>query len=275
MATTGRDPFHRCACVPSPYRTEREREASRLNRSGTRNHDRHAAAATRLSGCARPPSMTMRPKPNNARKYCEFHEQNRHTTTDEYKGQISRFLKKGPRFLRREREPTQPQSPDEECSTEVVTAITGGYDEGYDLISLEGSAQRHTAGRDIVPLVHPILGFKGQEVNPIDMIRLPLRFGDELKARNLEVALLAVDVPTIYNFILGRPTLHKLALQLLLLGLLSIFLLLQLLPAPLVPDHQPLQPSALRRGLYLSSKSLSHSHLFLGDLMRLRSARNS
>ncbi|KAJ8422378.1 hypothetical protein Cgig2_006448 [Carnegiea gigantea] len=30
----------------------------------------------------RPPSMTSAPKPQNAQKYCEFHEQNRHTTTE-------------------------------------------------------------------------------------------------------------------------------------------------------------------------------------------------
>jgi len=41
------------------------------------------------------------------------------------------------------------------------------------------------------------------------MICLPLPFGDKLKARNLEVDFLVVDVPTAYNVILGRPTLHK------------------------------------------------------------------
>ncbi|KAJ8429183.1 LOW QUALITY PROTEIN: hypothetical protein Cgig2_028756 [Carnegiea gigantea] len=56
----------------------------------------------------------------------------------------------------------------------------------------------HTGG-DIVPLVHPILGFGGQEVNPTSMIHLPLRFDDNLNARNLEVDFLVVDVPTAYN----------------------------------------------------------------------------
>ncbi|KAJ8441282.1 hypothetical protein Cgig2_013697 [Carnegiea gigantea] len=64
--------------------------------------------------------------------------------------------------------------------------------------------------RDIVPLVHPILGFGRQEVNPTGMIRLPIRFGDKLRSKNLEVDFLVVDVPTAYNVILGSPTLHKL-----------------------------------------------------------------
>jgi len=41
------------------------------------------------------------------------------------------------------------------------------------------------------------------------VIRLPLRFGDNGKAKNVEVDFLVVDVPTAYNIILGRHTLHK------------------------------------------------------------------
>jgi len=57
--------------------------------------------------------MTAPSKLQNARKYYEFHEQNRHTTIEcrklkkslrelADKGQIDRFLKTGPRFLHRE-----------------------------------------------------------------------------------------------------------------------------------------------------------------------------
>ncbi|KAJ8423711.1 hypothetical protein Cgig2_016462 [Carnegiea gigantea] len=72
-----------------------------------------------------------------------------------------------------------------------------------------GSSNLKYSGREIVPLVHPILGFKGQEVNPTGMIRLSLRFGDKTKARTLEIGFLVIDVPIAYNVILGRPTLHK------------------------------------------------------------------
>ncbi|KAJ8434595.1 hypothetical protein Cgig2_025021 [Carnegiea gigantea] len=53
--------------------------------------------------------------------------------------------------------------------------------------------------RDIIPLVHPILGFSGQEVNPTGMICLLVRFGNKLRSKNLEVDFLVVDVPTAYN----------------------------------------------------------------------------
>ncbi|KAJ8432400.1 LOW QUALITY PROTEIN: hypothetical protein Cgig2_010002 [Carnegiea gigantea] len=53
-------------------------------------------------------------------------------------------------------------------------------------------------GREIIPLVHPILRFEGQEVNSTGIIRLPLRLGDKIKAKNLEVDFLVVN-PTLYK----------------------------------------------------------------------------
>ncbi|KAJ8422027.1 hypothetical protein Cgig2_029407 [Carnegiea gigantea] len=54
-------------------------------------------------------------------------------------------------------------------------------------------------GMDITPLVHPILEFRGQQVNLVGMIRLPLWFRDKVICRNLKVKFLVVDVPTAYN----------------------------------------------------------------------------
>jgi len=75
-----------------------------------------------------------------------------------------------------------------------------------DIITWDCLRKLKYQGREIVPLVNPILGFRGQEVNPTGMILLPLRFGDKAKSRNSEVDFLAVDIPTAYNVILGRPT---------------------------------------------------------------------
>ncbi|KAJ8426885.1 hypothetical protein Cgig2_002733 [Carnegiea gigantea] len=73
-----------------------------------------------------------------------------------------------------------------------------------DIITWDFLKKLTYPGRDIVSLVHPILGFCGQEVNPTRMIHLPVRFGDKLKSKNLEVDFLVVDVPMAYNVILGR-----------------------------------------------------------------------
>jgi len=85
--------------------------------------------------------MTTALKPQNARKYCEFHEQSGHTTAEcrelkkalhelADKGRVGRFLKRGPQFLRQEREPVHLEPQKEECSMEIVATITDGYAEG-------------------------------------------------------------------------------------------------------------------------------------------------
>ncbi|KAJ8446294.1 hypothetical protein Cgig2_005825 [Carnegiea gigantea] len=128
------------------------------------------------------------------------------------KGQINRFLKKGPRFLQKEHEPARPEPRDEECSMEIVATIAGGYVEGITrritvptMVSGGGEGPCFTSphnyplvvemkmasaivwrilidtgssidtitwdclwklkypGRETVPLVHPILGFGGQD----------------------------------------------------------------------------------------------------------------
>jgi len=78
-----------------------------------------------------------------------------------------------------------------------------------DIITWDCLKKLTHPGRQIIPLVHPILGFGGQEVNPTGMIRLPVRFGSKLRSKNLEVDFLVVDVPTTYNVILRCPTLHR------------------------------------------------------------------
>ncbi|KAJ8438016.1 hypothetical protein Cgig2_029997 [Carnegiea gigantea] len=97
--------------------------------------------------------------------------------------------------------------------TKIVSAIVRRImiDTGssVDIITWDCLKKVAHPGCDIVPLVHPTLGFGGQEVNPAGMIRLLVRFGDKLKSKNLEVDFLVDDVPKAYNVILGHPTLHK------------------------------------------------------------------
>jgi len=103
----------------------------------------------------RPPPMTALPMSQNTRKYCELHEQSGHTTTEcrelkkalhelAGKGQIDRFLKRGPCFLLREQEPAQPQPRDEECSMEVVATIAEGYTEGTTWSAWKLSSKMHS-----------------------------------------------------------------------------------------------------------------------------------
>ncbi|KAJ8436468.1 hypothetical protein Cgig2_000453 [Carnegiea gigantea] len=91
----------------------------------------------------------------------------------------------------------------------IVRKILIDTESFVDIITSNCLQKLTYPGRDSVPLVHPILGFGGPEVKPTGMIRLLLCFDDKLKARNLEVDFLIIDVPKAYNVILGLPILHK------------------------------------------------------------------
>jgi len=91
----------------------------------------------------------------------------------------------------------------------IVRRILLDTGSSMDIITWDCLKKLTYPGRDIIPLVHLILGFGGQEVNPTIMIRLLLRFGDKGKEKNMEVDFLVVDVPTVYNIIIRRPTLHR------------------------------------------------------------------
>ncbi|KAJ8428754.1 LOW QUALITY PROTEIN: hypothetical protein Cgig2_003068 [Carnegiea gigantea] len=90
----------------------------------------------------------------------------------------------------------------------IVRRILINAGSSVDIITWDCLKKLKYPGREIIPLVHPILGFGGQEVNPTRMIHLSLRFGDKTKAKTLEVDFLVVDVLIAYNVILGRHTLH-------------------------------------------------------------------
>jgi len=91
----------------------------------------------------------------------------------------------------------------------IVQRILIDTESSIDIITWDYLKKLAYLGRDIIPLVHPILGFGGQEVNHIGIIPLPVRFGSKLRSKSLEVDFLVVDMPTAYNVIPERPTLHR------------------------------------------------------------------
>jgi len=115
--------------------------------------------------------------------------------------------KEAPRFTFLHNDPMVIEMKIASAIVQRILIDTGSF---VDIITWDYLKKLTYPGRDIVRLVHPILGFGGQEVNPTGMIRLHICFGDKIKAKNLEVDFLVVDVPMAYNVILGHPTLHKL-----------------------------------------------------------------
>ncbi|KAJ8425107.1 hypothetical protein Cgig2_013837 [Carnegiea gigantea] len=179
VPTPGCEPSHRHAPVVSQRHSEGMREAPHANKGGrTReeNQDRSIGVNTQHShrpSHRGPTELTMPGLRSKSRP----------------RGLEVKPLKDG--GPQSEHEPTWPEPQDKECSTEIITTITDGNAEGITRSTWK--AQLRGAQ---------------QEVNPTGIICLPLRFGDKVKARNLEVDFLVVDVPTTYNVILGRPTLH-------------------------------------------------------------------
>ncbi|KAJ8444577.1 hypothetical protein Cgig2_013856 [Carnegiea gigantea] len=238
VPTTSCEPSHRKVCVLSPHYIEREREASRSNQSGrpySGHHDRHAAAATRLSRrpiqgqtaksatastpfathsrghpmLQRPPPTTAPPKPQNTQKHCDFHEQNGHTTTE------CRELKKALHELA-DKEPAQPQPQEEEYLTEVMATIDVGYAEGMTRLAWKAqlrSTQEVLTTEQGARITVPTMVFAGKEALSFasprnDPLVVEMKIASAI-ARNLEVDFLVVDVSTAYNVILEHPILHK------------------------------------------------------------------
>ena len=148
----------------------------------------------------------MAPRPQNARKYCEFHEQSGHTTTEcrelkkalhelADKGQIDRFLRRGPRLLRKEPKPESPPPRDEECSTEIVATITGGNLPGMTRSAWKAqlrSAQQVLTMEQKPSFTAPTMVFGGK-----DAPRLATSHNDplvvEMKIANAVVRRILVD----------------------------------------------------------------------------------
>ncbi|KAJ8445037.1 hypothetical protein Cgig2_022557 [Carnegiea gigantea] len=158
----------------------------------------------------------------------------------------------------------------------IVRQILIDTGSSIDIITWDCLKKLAYPGRDIVPLVHPILGFGGQEVNPIGMIPLLVRFGSKLRSKSLEVDFLVVDMPTANNVILERPTLHRgvggLVPRVLTLGRrrnklhlfrittliyspLTLVHIVECFPTPLVQSDKPLQSWAFHRSPYPQAKT--------------------
>ncbi|KAJ8443428.1 hypothetical protein Cgig2_026215 [Carnegiea gigantea] len=245
------EPSHRPEGIPSPHRTKRGRESGH--------------------------TTTERQELKKAL----------HELVD--KGQICRFLKKGPRFLRREQEPAPPLPRDEERSTEVVEVNPTGMIRlpvcfgdkimskslevdflvvdmpmDYNVIYGSRSSTRTGGGShvELCPILMLLLRSPGlcfQEVGGLVLGNLTLgRRRDKLHL--LRVAALS-----------GRPLtlIHVVEVR------LEVTIVLKLIgQAPLIPHDEPLQPLAFRNSPHPSSEDLGHGYLFLGHLGGIRSPKS-
>lgn len=67
---------------------------------------------------------------------------------------------------------------------------------------------------DLSPISQHLVGFGGQSVHPLGLVRLPTRMGEKGWGRSILVDFLVVDVDLSYNVIIGRPiSTYQLLLQ--------------------------------------------------------------
>ncbi|KAJ8434233.1 hypothetical protein Cgig2_005912 [Carnegiea gigantea] len=154
----------------------------------------------------KPQPMTADLESHSVQKYCQFYEQKGDTTVEckelkkalhelTDKGQIYHFLERGKRFFHEDLVRAREEPRKEECSTEIVATITRGCAEGISRdrwkhsykepsnsphnessadIIIWGCLRKHKYPiRDITTLLHPILGFGGQEVASVGMFCPP------------------------------------------------------------------------------------------------------
>ena len=65
-------------------------------------------------------------------------------------------------------------------------------------------------GRErLIPTHAPLVGFGGTRVHPLGVITLPITVGDYPQQITKDVTFLVVDCSSVYNAILGHPTLNS------------------------------------------------------------------
>ena len=76
-----------------------------------------------------------------------------------------------------------------------------------DIITLEYFRKLQYTEKDLKAAGTPLVGFGGQPTYPVGMKKLVVQIGEKDNSRTVDVTFLVVDVPMVYNVIIGRPTL--------------------------------------------------------------------
>jgi hypothetical protein len=62
----------------------------------------------------------------------------------------------------------------------------------------------------VIPATYPLVGFVGEQVQPVSSIDLPVTARDYPTTKSIMVKFLLIDRPSAYNAVLGRTTLNDL-----------------------------------------------------------------
>ncbi|KAJ8442186.1 hypothetical protein Cgig2_005126 [Carnegiea gigantea] len=159
------EPSHRPEGIPSLRLRERGRETSRSDRRG-RVPTRRQGGRAAMAPIGRSAQWTTTRSATASTPYATHSRRTKalHKLAD--RGQIDRFLKRGPRFLRQEQEPASPPPRDEECSMKIVATIAGLIVEGMNRSAWKAqlrSAQQVLTVEQGSYLTAPTIVFRGKD----------------------------------------------------------------------------------------------------------------
>ncbi|RZR73456.1 hypothetical protein BHM03_00024573 [Ensete ventricosum] len=75
-----------------------------------------------------------------------------------------------------------------------------------DILYLDAFHKLGMTNRGLAPMTSTLTGFTGDVITPVGVATLPMTFGDEPRTKTLMVHFMVVDLPSVYNVIIRRPT---------------------------------------------------------------------
>ncbi|XP_042432957.1 uncharacterized protein LOC122019564 [Zingiber officinale] len=100
----------------------------------------------------------------------------------------------------------------------IIKAVIANYNISHTFIDIGSSVniifkkafdQLQIDPSELQPMATPLYGFTGNEVQPLDQIKLAISLGEEPLMRTRRSYFMVVDAPSVYNVILGRPALNE------------------------------------------------------------------
>ncbi|RWV86891.1 hypothetical protein GW17_00051162 [Ensete ventricosum] len=82
-----------------------------------------------------------------------------------------------------------------------------------NILYLDAFQKLGMTNRDLIPMTSTLIEFTGDAITPVGVTTLPMTFDDELRTKTFMVPFMVVELPSVYNMNIGRPTLNKLGLS--------------------------------------------------------------
>ncbi|XP_065004154.1 uncharacterized protein LOC135636394 [Musa acuminata AAA Group] len=111
-------------------------------------------------------------------------------------------------YARSTRDDAPRRSPDPRVAFPPKGAERLEHDDSLVIMARIANAQGLTK-EALEPICSALTGFTGDSISPLGAVTLPLTLGTPPRTKTVMSTFLVVDLPTVYNAILGRPILNR------------------------------------------------------------------